>query len=66
MNETDLSLFDFESHYYTTESQERLSGFANYLAIMDTQVARIESEQFEQLKKDLETVPDSWSYPDQS
>jgi hypothetical protein len=65
MDETDFSLFDFESYYYKTESQERLSSLANYLAIMDMQVARIESEQFEQLNKDLETISDSWSVPDQ-
>jgi len=60
-----LSRIDFESHYYITESHERLNGLINYLAIMDTQVEHIEIEQSEQLKKDLETIPNSWSDSDQ-
>ena len=65
MGTIDLSLFDFEAYSYISGSQERLSGLANYLAIMEAQVARIEVEQAEQLKKDLKSIPDSWSDADQ-
>lgn len=64
MDKIDLSLFDFESHYFLTENRDRLNGLANYLAIMDAQVTRIEAEQAEELKEDLETLPDSWSETD--
>ena len=58
MSKVDFNLFDIESYYFITESRERLNGLTNYLSIMDKQVARIEFEQFEQLNKDLETIPD--------
>lgn len=65
MNSTDLSLPDFESYFFTTESMYKLQGLADYLSAMEAQLARLKDEQSAQLKKDLESIPDSWSEIDQ-
>jgi hypothetical protein len=66
MDEHDISIIDIESYFFITENNERLKGLGDYLAIMDTQVTRIEAEQAKKLEEDLQSIPDSLSDEDQS